>query len=889
MKIQHAITALAILALSIAGVCTAQSTPTDLTAAGAIAALKANDSATPTYVDTFNLGPTGLRGWAHCIFDGFDYAASGRISDLSRQILVTTASFPGNTELAVDDVILGVIAASSGTVPSFTSDARKAFGAAVTEAEKTGAGALRVKRWRAGTTTEVNITIPTLGEYSATAPYNCPKSALILANTRNQMVGELIANSNYLDFDHSGAINALALLASVPQVVDPDDPNAGNYSTARTRLQSYARAFSNHIPSSQWAHQDDATWVWGPAYQLVFLSEYYLLTNDSQVVPTINAFTLWLVEFQSMWGTYNHGPGHLYQDGSGRRASSGYGPVNAVGNIANLAIVLGKKALLAASQPIDPKVDTAIQRGSGFLGSYVNKGGIPYGEHMPILWHASNGKDASAAVFFGLQAGRAVETEYFSRMSIAGWVGVEVGHAGQDLGLLWATLGAGMGGETAASGHFKQLLWRFDMHRRTNGSFTYDSGRSDFYGGGSTSNGTYLGSSTANGVEGTSIYLLAYSLPLKQLHITGKQANPAYTLDSTKVANAVSAGIFPLDRTSRSISQLFTALGEYDPVVRYNASVELASRSLSDTDLTNLRGLLASPDANVCQSAAEALGIRQDLTALPTLVGILNGPNRNPDHWVRQKVADAICKYDTSTVSTHRDALINAFIANAPADPDVVDWTDPLQFSNSALSNILFKQLATYTINAPKTTHLYPALRAGLLLPAGYFRSPVAEFARNLLNLNDLQNLFPELVEVVSYDTPADRMFSGDSRANVMAFMAETKINEGIPIALNLLTNWGEFHRAYLVEALNALVSYGDAARYTLPSLRVLRDAWALRWWDGGLPHARLDDTIAILEDAISAPATNLGKCVAPPRSSPPPVRRPSPSPVPRHVVPFLS
>ena len=134
------------------------------------------------------------------------------------------------------------------------------------------------------------------------------------------------------------------------------------------------------------------------------------------------------------------------------------------GNIANIAIVLGKKALLAASQPIDPKIDTAIQRGTGFLGSYVNKGGIPYGEHMPTLWHASNGKDASAAVFFGLQADRAVETEYFSRMSIAGWVGVEVGHAGQELGLLWAALGAGMGGEAAASGHFKQLLWRFDIH-----------------------------------------------------------------------------------------------------------------------------------------------------------------------------------------------------------------------------------------------------------------------------------------------------------------------------------------------------------------------------------------------------------------------------------------
>jgi hypothetical protein len=859
------------LALSIAGVCTAQTTPPDLTAPGAIAALKtnANGNATPVYADTFNLGPTGLRGWIHCHFDGFDFAASGRISDASRQILVTTASTPAtvNNALAVDDVILGAIAANSGTVPSFSSDARKAFGTAITNAEKTGAGSLRVKRWRAGATTEVNITIPTLGEYSATAPYNCPKSSAILANTRNQMVGELIANSNYLDSGHSGAINALALLASVPYVVNPGDPNESNYSQARTRLQTYARSLS--IPPFQWA-QDQETWIWGPAYQLTFLSEYYLLTNDSQVVPTINGFALWLAEFQSMFGTFGHGPGGLFQDASGRRYASGYGPVNAVGNVANLALVLGKKALLAASQPIDPKINAAIQRGTGFLGSYVNKGGIPYGEHMPTLWHASNGKDPAAAVFFGLQADRAVETEYFSRMSIASWVGVEVGHAGQEMGILWAVLGAGMGGETAASAHFKQLLWRFDLTRRTNGSFTHDGTYIDYYGGGSTENGTYLGNSAASGVKGTAIHLLAYSLPLKQLHITGKQANPAYTLDSTKVANAVSAGYFRVDRANLTVPQLFTALGDYDPVVRYYASLELAAETLSSTDLTNLRGLLASPDANIRQSAAETLGIRKDATALPTLVGKLNGPNRDPDHWVRQKVAAAIRNYNASTVSPHRDALINAFIANAPADPDPIDWADPLQFSNSTLSDVLFNQLAAYTINASKTTHLYPALRAGLQLPTGYYRSPVTAFARSRMNLTDLQNFFPELVVAASTDTPADRMFSGGGRADALAFMVENNITEGVEIAFAMFNDpngfpWGS--GAYVSVALNALVSYGDAARYTLPRLREVQAFWNTRLWDGGLPHGQLKDTITFLENVTSAPpATNLGKCVANPQ-----------------------
>ena len=111
-------------------------------------------------------------------------------------------------------------------------------------------------------------------------------------------------------------------------------------------------------------------------------------------------------------------------------------------------------------------------------------------------------------------------------------------------------------------------------------------------------------------------------------------------------------------------------------------------------------------------------------------------------------------------------------------------------------------------------------------------------------------------------------MFSAGSRANAMAFMAANKINEGIPIALEVIRTapLGGFNREFLVEAVRALASYGDAARYTLPTLRAALADWNTRLWDGALPHEDLSDTIAILEDAISAPATNLGKCVANPQ-----------------------
>lgn len=831
------------LAFGILSAVTVRANPPDLTAPGVIAGIDR------TY--TYNLGPTGLRGWIYV--NRANVGDSGLMTDLSRQILVTTASAPANAVLQTDDVILGAVAAASGTVPNFSGDCRKAFATATGDAEKTGAGTLRVKRWRAGVTEDVNISIPILGDYSATAPFDCPKSSTILANARDQMVGELLANSNYLVNDYAGAIHGLALLASVA----PGDPN---HATVQTRLQTYARARANEGPLRR------SLPIWDWSYSLLFLSEYYLLTGDSQVVAGIHNFTLTLAESQSIYGTYGHSESAIRPDGTGRRVSIGYGPVNSVGVVANIALVMGKKALQAASQSIDPEIDSAIERGSNFFAFYVNKGSIPYGEHEPVAQnHASNGKDPMTAVFFGLQPDRQVETEYFTRMSIAGWIGREYGHTGQGFSYLWATLGAHTGGPHAAAEHLRNIRWHLDLSRRSNGSFAYDG--QEQYGGGTTSNGTYLGKSDHYGMNPTAIYLLTYSLPLQRLFITGKNANPANTLGTAKVANAVAAATFRLDRTSMPIAQLFAALGEYDPVVRHFAAVELAARSLGSGDLTNLRNLLASPDSNIRQSACQALGLRQDTTALPTIVGLLN----DPDLWVRAKAASAIRSYTSATASTHRDAMINAFVANA-TDPNVIDWSDPIQMSNGRLSLALFgnavpdgspgNNIAAYTINAPKQTHLFPALRAGLRQPDSYPRVGVAKFARDRLPLADVQALYPEIVDVAAYDTPADRMWSGDCRAEAIRLLGNLKVTEGIPLALAMLEvpeNFGWGSGPYLVQALTALASYGDAARYTLPTLR----GYLSKWNPSDTQYTTLVNTINTIENAITAPARNPGLCVA--------------------------
>ena len=134
--------------------------------------LTTTDLSTLNRAWTWNLGATGMRGWIY-----HAWPATMNIDDVTLfapyQILVTTvaAGTPAAGVMAVDDVILGA-SAGTGPVPLFTPDARKSMGWAIGDAEARNDGILSFKRWRAGVTTDVSITLPFMGAYSDTVPYN---------------------------------------------------------------------------------------------------------------------------------------------------------------------------------------------------------------------------------------------------------------------------------------------------------------------------------------------------------------------------------------------------------------------------------------------------------------------------------------------------------------------------------------------------------------------------------------------------------------------------------------------------------------------------------------------------------------------------------------------
>ena len=172
--------------------------------------LTTEDLSTLVTTYNYNLGPTGMRGWM--LSDS--HPALGTITAGSWQILVVGvgAGTPAAGLMASNDVILGVSAGAGTPVTAWTysatNDVRKSLGWAIGAAEASD-GKLNLKRWRAGVTTDVTLQLQILGAYSPTAPYHCPKSAIILSNACNR-----IANKSFNAGAPGDPVLGLALLAS---------------------------------------------------------------------------------------------------------------------------------------------------------------------------------------------------------------------------------------------------------------------------------------------------------------------------------------------------------------------------------------------------------------------------------------------------------------------------------------------------------------------------------------------------------------------------------------------------------------------------------------------------------------------------------------------------
>lgn len=734
---------------------------------------------------TYNLGATGLRGWIyHEPANNLDMR-QGRTTLAGRQILVTHVGVdsPAHGKIEVNDVILGV----DGKF--FPDDARKRMALAIQEAEKTAnGGILNLIRWRAGRTDQVSLKLRIMGTYSDTAPYNCAKSRRIFEEACRQLEKEPLQD------DLWGAINGLALLATGKAEYLP-------------RLRTFARKLG---PKTLTLDLKPGMVVWQWGYRSLFLCEYYLRTGDSEVLHAIREYTIHLAKGQSMYGTFGHGLAELTPDGALHGSIPPYGPVNAAGLVGNLAIVMGRKCGVE-----DPEIDPAIERASRFFGYFVDKGAIPYGEHIPWPYHGSNGKTAQTAVMFAVQGDRVEEARFFAKMSCASYNNREYGHTGQGFSYLWTALGANVGGPGALAAFFKEASWHFDLVRRCDGSFTYDGGEQ--HGPGKTDDDTYYGKSSYYGLSPNATYVLTYALPLKTLCITGRDANQAHWLSWQEVADAIAAGRFDQDRTVRGVHELVASFADWSPIVRGWAAEELASRPQARSMVPALIEMAQGPDVHVAQGACETLGYLRAAESLPVMLGLLE----HEDRWLRYKAAEALNRMRDAAKPLLTEMLETVTDTAEPMQPIV--WEDPIQFSHGQLAEAIFGGVLRQSIEGVDKETLYPAIRAIAQNPDGRARGYLKRTFESLLALEDVEALASELLTAINVPAPADTMFRDDIRMGAFKALTKYHFKEAIDAGvLYARTQGGHGSESRTGLIMRELIGYGSAARHAIPGLKTL-------------------------------------------------------------------
>jgi HEAT repeat protein len=506
-----------------------------------------------------------------------------------------------------------------------------------------------------------------------------------------------------------------------------------------------------------------------------------------------------------------------------------------------MAIVMGKKCGVK-----DPEIDPAIDRASKFFAYFVEKGAVPYGEHMPWASHDNNGKNAMAAMLFALQGDKIKETQFFAKMVTASYQNREYGHTGQGFSYLWGGLGANAGGPLATAAFIKEASWHLDLVRRSDGSFTYDG--SEQYGAGKTDDNTYYGDSGYNGLSPTASYVLTYSMPLKKICLTGRDANPANSLGKKDVTEAIASGHFDITRKTLTPEQLIAAFGDWSPIARSWAAEEFSKRPESAGFVPTLITMAEGADGSKRQGAAEALGYINDPAALPVLARLLT----HEDRWLRVKAANALKNMKDKAKPVIPEMLKAVVDTAEPVYPVV--WEDPIQLTHGELAAALFGGLLRSSINGIDPELLYPAIRAVAKNPDGMARATLKETFENQLSEADVAKLAPDLVEAIKIRCPADTMFGAQIRMGALVALSKYHYREAIEAGVILAkTQGGHGSQKRTGDIMTIITGYGTAAHDAIPGLEEVIVAFNEQCDRNEFPKGELNEKrIRAVQDAIS-------------------------------------
>jgi hypothetical protein len=458
-----------------------------------------------------------------------------------------------------------------------------------------------------------------------------------------------------------------------------------------------------------------------------------------------------------------------------------------------------------------PDVDRAIARSARFLRWYVDKGGIPYGDHLPWPGHDDNGKCACAAILFDL-LGDSEAAGYFARMGLAAYDERERGHTGNFYNVLWALPGVSRCGPLATGAYFKETSWYYDLARGWRGDFVYQGSPA-----GEEEHRKYTG------WDSTGAYLLTYALPLKSLCLTGKRTYSVKPLSRQEVDESIAAGrdyFSPGGRNGfnyagRSNGQLLAGLASWSPAVRKRSAQTIGSQE--GDFMPTLLKMLAGSDRYARYGACEAMagqGARAD-AAMPQLRALL----KDPDPWMQSLACNAIAHLGKEA----RNACINDMLAFAARE----NTADPRGMAQRAASTAMFAPypgtktptLLNESLEGVDRRLLYPVLRSLLQNSDSVARLSLAPYL-SLLTDQDLAVMLPEIVKAVQDMAPSNEMFADGIRQAGLDLLSRKHILDGMMLCVSTIEpRWGNDYK----KRLEYLLRYGVHAREVLPALRKRR------------------------------------------------------------------
>jgi hypothetical protein len=743
---------------------------------------------------TYHLGPTGARGWIHKVgsYASPDDFEAYFCNDQARQILITAVGkgSPADGVLAPGDVILGIGRSS------FSHNARRAIADAIDEAEREeNGGQLRLLRWRPGSPDQqgqttraqgrsetVTLRLRVMGTFSDTAPYHCPKSAAIVALTKEKILARGLKDRLH--------IGALGLLAT-----GDDDAIAA----VRDFIRSSGIA-ADKLDLTVEKPRGMVSWDW--SYAAVLLGEYHQLTGDRSVLPALEQYALHLAKGQAICGSWGHKMADLeYNDGRPHGRLTGYGTLNQPGLICLLAMVEAERCGIR-----DPAITRAIARAGDFYGYFAGKGCIPYGHGQPFEYMlANNGMSGSAAIAFALK-GENDRAQYFARLASAAHEKTEIGHTGTYFGALWIPLGANVAGPDACAAFFRQHRWLQTLARKWDGGFVYQ-----------PPGGRWGGSSESYyDLNSDGAYLLFYAAPRRKLLLTGKHADRSLWLTGEAANEAVQASLIEYDKLDDD--RLLGLLGHALPKVRREAADALGPRK--GKHLPQLVALLdnGTPEARI--GACHALGALGDAAAAPALLAVIGDADADP--WLRGRALHALRSLGPATVATV-EALLRTALVEKPADPRGDLDLDLAITLGSLLEDPYAMKLDFDLFHAAVTKllgHRHHSARGQMMrllakIPPAHFHAVAGRIVEVIRNEN------------LQYETYHDDA----ARAAGLAILERLNIRDGIELAVATLETdkWGQGPRIYGPKGRLALLAkYGAAARTVLPRLKAMRAAGKL-------------------------------------------------------------